>query len=244
MLQNQLALTEGLKANQKAITDGFSQFERLADMQEFPGIGSIEDGEDEEEDEEEDKKVQVPEQKKGKIQVTITKEVFDKYLNNKESQDLLKENGFEFLPSYYFDKNIQEIDNLITVIETDLEEISDKIKNKVNFKTDKEGYQLAESKAIKRGPNPETIEQISTFNTLSKYAKNLTDLYKFKKYEKTGSGLFSNPEELLHRFELVNGSLAAGNNGVLPEYIQIAHRLRDLGIITNNQLNTLLRKVI
>ena len=32
MLQNQLALTEGLKANQKAITDGFSQFERLADM--------------------------------------------------------------------------------------------------------------------------------------------------------------------------------------------------------------------
>ena len=38
MLQNQLALTEGLKANQKAITDGFSQFERLADMQELPGI--------------------------------------------------------------------------------------------------------------------------------------------------------------------------------------------------------------
>ena len=45
MLQNQLALTEGLRANQKAITDGFSQFERLADMQELPGVGAIEDGE-------------------------------------------------------------------------------------------------------------------------------------------------------------------------------------------------------
>ena len=55
MLQNQLALTEGLKANQKAITDGFSQFERLADMQELPGIGAIEDGEDDEKDSEDDK---------------------------------------------------------------------------------------------------------------------------------------------------------------------------------------------
>ena len=38
MLQNQLALTEGLKANQKAITDGFNQFERLADIQELPQV--------------------------------------------------------------------------------------------------------------------------------------------------------------------------------------------------------------
>ena len=50
MLQNQLALTEGLKANQKAITDGFSQFERLADMQELPGVEAIEDGEDDKDD--------------------------------------------------------------------------------------------------------------------------------------------------------------------------------------------------
>ena len=54
---------------------------------------------------------------------------------------------------------------------------------------------------------------------------------------------YNNLEELLKRFELLNGSLTAGNNGVLPEYIQIAHRLRDIGIITNNQLSTLLRKV-
>ena len=36
MLRNQLALTEGLRDNQKAITQGFSQFERLADMKELP----------------------------------------------------------------------------------------------------------------------------------------------------------------------------------------------------------------
>ena len=52
------------------------------------------------------------------------------------------------------------------------------------------------------------------------------------------------PQELIRRLELLSGSLSAGNNGVLPEFIQIAHRLRDLRILTNNQLNKLLRKVI
>ena len=36
MLRNQMALTEGLRANQRAITQGFNQFERLADMKELP----------------------------------------------------------------------------------------------------------------------------------------------------------------------------------------------------------------
>ena len=36
MLKNQLALTESIKANQRAITQGFNQLERLADMKELP----------------------------------------------------------------------------------------------------------------------------------------------------------------------------------------------------------------
>ena len=36
MIRNQLALTEGLRDNQRAITQGFNQFERLADMKELP----------------------------------------------------------------------------------------------------------------------------------------------------------------------------------------------------------------
>ena len=57
---------------------------------------------------------------------------------------------------------------------------------------------------------------------------------------------YNSPQELLKkkRLQLLGGSLAAGNNGVLSEYIQIAHRLRDLGVVTNNQLNALLRKYI
>ena len=38
MLRNQLALTEGVRANQRAITQGFNQLERLADIRELPSI--------------------------------------------------------------------------------------------------------------------------------------------------------------------------------------------------------------
>ena len=249
MLQNQLALTEGIRANQKAITDGFSQFERLADMQELPGVGAIEDGEDDKDDQAraplpKDDQTQAPLPKEDKAQFTITKDYFDRFLLDKKSQDTLKNNGFDILPSYYFDKNkdIKDLDSLIENVKSDILGLHEELKNRATFPTNEKGYLIAESTAKKRGPNPETKEKIQTFNVMSVYMKNLMDLLEFRK--QTGSGLFSNAQELLRRFELLNGSLVAGNNGVLPEFIQIAHRLRDLGILSNNQLNKLLKKVI
>ena len=80
---------------------------------------------------------------------------------------------------------------------------------------------------------------------LVKYKDTIGDIIKAKEKYKTGKGIFFySPQELIKRFELLGGSLAAGNNGVLHEYIQIAHRLRDLGIATNNQFNTLLRNYV
>ena len=239
MLRNQLALTEGLKANQKAITDGFSQFERLADMQELPGVEAIED------------EAQAPLPKEYKAQAPLTKEdkapivefnvkEFDRNLNNKGSQDILESNGYPNLPSYYFDKNVSEISSLINAVNSDLENSAKDIHNTAIVEY-KDGYSLAKPKS--ENPRSKTIENIKIFNTLSIYSTNLNLLFKYK--NQSGSGIFyNNPQGLLHRFELLAGSLAAGNNGVLPEYTQIAHRLRDHGVITNNQLNTLLRKVI
>ena len=227
MLRNQLALTEGLKADQKAITDGFSQFERLVDMQELPGVEAIEDGEDDKDEEDE---------------APIAKfEVSDLDVNlNKKKQDLLFENGYENPPSYYFDKDIEEIDSLINKANSDLKDLVETMHNTAVIEYEK-GYQLAKPKNEK--PHKKTRENIAFFNALSIFTKNLNDLSMYK--QKSGSGMFyNNPKELLHRFELLTGSLAAGNNGVLPEYIQIAHRLRDLGIISNKQLNKLLKKII
>ena len=247
MLQNQLALTEGIRANQKAITDGFSQFERLADMQELPGVGAIEYGKDDEKDSEDDKvdQAQAPLPKEDKTQAAkapiaeFDVGYFDKYLNNAETQNLLESNGYPNLPSYYFDKNISEIYSLINAVNSDFKDADENIKNTARLEN-REGYFIAKPK--NENPRSKTIENIKIYNSLSIYLKNLNDLLIFKK--QSGSEMFSNPQELLRRFELLKGSLSAGNNGVLPEFIQISHRLRDLGILTNKQLNTLLRKVI
>ena len=103
-------------------------------------------------------------------------------------------------------------------------------------------YSIAKAKS--KNPQSKTIDNIKNYNALSLYSSNLDLLYKYKYKEKSGSGMFfTKPEELLKRFELIIGSLAAGNNGVLPEYIQLAHRLRDLRVITNNQLNKLLKSI-
>ena len=71
----------------------------------------------------------------------------------------------------------------------------------------------------------------------------MKDYFRSLKY-KVGEGIYYSPQELLKRLELLGGSLAAGNNGVLSEYIQIAHRLRDLGLVTNKQLNKMLKKYV
>ena len=214
MLQNQLALTEGIRANQKAITDGFNQFERLADMKELPQV---------ENENEIDPDLNPVRQKE------ILKYNLEKNLDEEDKQvlDLLDYPQ----PNELLDKDPNEINEIYKIVKNDVKEM---------------GYQIG---ALKRTKN-KTEEQekelelnIMQQETQKKY-KEILDFYLSSLEYKVGQGLFFSPQELLRRFELVNGSLAAGNNGVLPEFIQIAHRLRDLGILTNNQLNKLLRKVI
>ena len=138
MLRNQLALTEGLKANQKAITDGFSQFELLADMRELPGVEDTEDTEDEE--------YKAPIEKEDKAPIAkFNVEEFDRYLN-KEMQDILESNGYVNPPSYYFDKNVSEISSLINDVFSDLKDIGEKIYNTA-FIEFKDGYSLAKPKS-------------------------------------------------------------------------------------------------
>ena len=249
MLQNQLALTEGIRANQKAITDGFSQFERLADMQELPGVEAIEDGEDDKDDQAraplpKDGQAQAPLPKEKKITIEELKNLFNRYLMSQEIKEELEKSNYNYLPFYYYDKDISELEKTIKDVNSDLTIFKDKIKN-LAFTQHIDGYETAFPK--NQNPHQSSLKKIKKFNILSTYLTNLEDVLKYKKIikQKSGSGIFyNNPQELLHRFELLAGSLVAGNNGVLPEYIQIAHRLRDHGIITNNQLNTLLRKII
>ena len=214
MLQNQLALTEGIRANQKAITDRFNQFERFADMQELPQI---------------ENKDEIDPDLNPVRQKEILKYNLEKNLDEEDKQFLAL---LEYpQPNELLEKDPNELNEIYKMVKNDVKEI---------------GYQIG---ALKRTKNKteEQESELKFYNmqreTQKKY-KEILDFYLRSLEYKVGQGLFFSPQELLHRFELLNGSLVAGNNGVLPEFIQIAHRLRDLGILSNDQLNKLLRKVI
>ena len=214
MLRNQLALTKGLEANQKAITDRFSQFERFLDMQELPQI---------------ENKDEIDPDLNPVRQKEILKYNLEKNLDEEDKQVLVSLDYPQ--PNELLDKDPNEINEIYKMVKNDVKEM---------------GYQIGALKRTKNKTEEQEVE-LELYNTqreTQKKYKEILDFYLRSLEYKVGQGLFFSPQELLHRFELLNGSLVAGNNGVLPEFIQIAHRLRDLGILTNNQLNKLLRKVI
>ena len=102
------------------------------------------------------------------------------------------------------------------------------------------GYRVGALKRTKNRTEDEQMELELTqmqHKTQKEY-KEFFEFYLRSLQYKVGQGIYfyNSPQELLKRLELLGGSLAAGNNGVLSEYTQIAHRLRDLGVVTNNQL--------
>ena len=158
---------------------------------------------------------------------------------NKKAQDILKTSEYHKLPSEYFEEDVSTIDKVIDDVNDDLEITSQAIKNTAIFTRDPNGYLLA--KPINKKPHENTINFIKKYNTLSEYATNLSNLRYYK--TKSGSGMiyFNNPQELLKRLELLGGSILAGNNGVIPEFSKIAHLLYQMKVISNKQLNDLLK---
>ena len=221
MLQNQLALTEGLKDNQKAITKGFEQFERLADMKELPKLEY--DGYD----------------------------GYDSYYE-KEQEKAKKKPKFYNIEKNFDEKEIKAVEEYGHPRPINFERFSDEELD-FYFKNVTDNIKILTASLNGRGnkenPDESYLQETELLEfekkALKKYQKAIKDYQTSRSYQ-LGEGIMSyySPQELIKRFELLGGSLAAGNNGVLPEYIQIAHRLRDLGIVTNKQLNTLLRKII
>lgn len=104
MFENQLALSKDLKDNQRAITRGFNQFERLADMRELPGFV------DEDEDEESNKKELIKH--------------LDKYLDEKFTEDeknILKQNKYDL--KKIADGNIFKIRENYDYVNKDIDEL-------------------------------------------------------------------------------------------------------------------------
>ena len=234
---NQLALTQGLNQNRLAITEGFDKMDEVKkwDLAQLPGFESIEESK-------EDDGVLPSTSDEGPKIAKFKAEDLDRYLNSKDSQDILKTNEYHKLPSEYFKEDVSTINKVIDDVNEDLEEFSARIKNTADFVRDANGYVLAQPKSKK--PREETLDYIKNYNILSIYAANLSNLKYYK--TKSGSGMiyFNNPQELLKKLELLGGSILAGNNGVIPEFSQIAHLLNQMKVISKKQLNDLLKSYI
>ena len=234
---NQLALTQGLNQNRLAITEGFDKLDEVKkwDLAQLPGFEAIDEPK-------EDDGVLPSTSDEGPKIAKFKVEDLDRNLMSKEAQDILKTNEYHKLPSEYFKEDVSTIDKVIEDVNEDLEDTSKAIKNTAIFTRDPNGYVLA--KPMSKKPHENTINFINKFNILSIYATNLSNL----KYHKTksGSGIvyFNNPHQLLDRLELLGGSILAGNNGVIPEFSQIAHLLNQMGVVSKKQLNDLLKSYI
>ena len=235
---NQLALTQGLNQNRLAITEGFDKMDEVKkwDLAQLPGFESIEDT-----SKEYDGVLPSTSDEGSKI-AKFKVEDLNRYLNSKDSQDILRTNEYHKLPSEYFKEDVSTINKVIDDVNEDLKDLSVILKNTADFVRDANGYVLAQPKSKK--PREETLDYIKNFNILSIYATNLSNLKYYK--TKSGSGMiyFNNPQELLKRLELLGGSILAGNNGVIPEFSQIAHLLNQMGVVSKKQLNDLLKSYI
>ena len=235
--KNQLALTQGLNQNRLAITEGFDKLDEVKkwDLAQLPGFEAIEEPK-------EDDGVLPSTSEEGPKIAKFTPKDLDRNLMTKETQDILKVKEYHKLPSEYFEEDVSNIEKVIEDVNEDLKDTSKAIKNTAIFEHDSNGYLLA--KPLNKKPHKNTLDLINKYNVLSIYATNLSNLRYYK--ENSGSGIvyFNNPLQLLNRLELLGGSILAGNDGVIPEFSQIAHLLNQMKVISKKQLNDLLKSYI
>ena len=222
--KNQLALTQGFDENKLAITQGFDKMDEVRkwDLNQLPGYEAIEESEEDRESGTEEAA------KKTKI-ATFSDEDLHKGLKYKAAGDYLDSLNLK-LPSELKEMNIEDIKkNYLVQAEKNLNDQKSQLKYSANFETI---YGKSDARPLKDYPRGNTMKLIKEYNILSDYIYNLNMLKEYK--EILGSGLlhFNNPNQLLDRLELLGGSILAGNNGVIPEFSQIAHLLNQMKVIT------------
>ena len=217
MLKNQLALTEEAINKNKAIKKLAEQYERLADIKELPDS---------------DDWVPMPPDDKGdpwdSDWVPVPKPSGNLEKNFVGSELVFLQNYDYPRPSEFNETSTQDLEQKLTKLNENIRVLNGQILGKKSTKNPSPEY-VAGTNKLKE-----------SVGILKKYRNRMNSCFNSINY-KAGKGIYYSPQELLKRLELLGRSLAAGNNGVLPEYIQIAHRLRDLGVINNNKLNKMLK---
>ena len=171
------------------------------------------------------------------------KEEMDKYLNNKESIDLLNFYGLK-LPSKYKDSSLGELQEAFDKGMEETANLKRLIRNVTEYKTDTLTGLILAYPIKGRQSKEKSKELIKDYNIMQIFINNMGQLRNYKKLTGTGIIHFNNSHQLVKRLELLAGSIIAGNNGVKQEFSQIAHLLHQLKVINKKTLNDLLKKYI
>ena len=235
---NQLAITDGLNQNRLAITDGIKRLKISATPTTGPSTTPSSTTPSST-----TPSSTTPSSTTPSITTQLNSlpdEYFDKYLNNLESKTVLKNYNINNLPSYFRDKNLDEIEDLTIKVNSLLFNLNKELKNVADIEKTSKGYDVAEPKS--KNPKPKTLKNINDFNIISIYTSRLNLLREVK--EQSGKGLFTNKKDIIKRLDLLAASINAGNNGVIPEFSEIAHQLAKMSVITKKQLNELLKNYV
>ena len=136
-------------------------------------------------------------------------------------------------PSEFNEVGVQDLEQIHTNLNQNIRELDGRIVGRKNNKNPSPEY-VAGTNKLK-----ESVGILKKYrNTMNRYLNSIN-------YQ-VGQGIvyFNKPQELLKRLELLGGSILAGNNGVIPEFSQIAHLLNQMKVIAKKQLNDLLKNYI
>ena len=168
----------------------------------------------------------------------ISRSNIEKYLNREEIE-VLREMRL-IRPKNFFDTNPNHLKQIYN-------EIGDLLKEKRNYlaKISKQ-YRKEDEEDEEDEEKEEEIEGYKRYLAMLNKYNNILGLYLTSIGYKMGQGMiyYNNPHQLLDRLELLGGSILAGNNGVIPEFSQIAHLLNQMKVISKKQLNDLLKSYI
>ena len=216
--EQQNATIAQLKKNQLALTQGFEQFERLADMRELPYPN-----------EEGWNRNWLPQPRPPDDDDVRTLNLEKNFDGN--DLGILREFGYP-RPNDFFEINPKDLELTLEELKGNIKQLTGEISGRKKAKNPSSLYETeTEIKKMQKG-------------TLMKYKNTMKDYLRSLKY-KVGEGIyFNNPHQLLDRLELLGGSILAGNNAVIPEFSQIAHLPNQMKVISKKQLNNLLKSYI
>ena len=148
--------------------------------------------------------------------------------------DLLFLQNYDYpRPSEFNEVGVQDLEQIHTNLNQNIRELDGRIVGRKNNKNPSPEY-VAGTNKLKE-----------SVGILKKYRNTMNRYFNSINYQ-VGQGIvyFNNPHQLLDRLELLGGSILAGNNGVIPEFSQIAHLLNQMKVISKKQLNDLLKNYI